>query len=102
MYLYILCMFKNMRSVDIWYCDWIYHVVLLFSSEMKKKRKAFALKKDSGDDDAKDEGDTLHADPLSKGERRGSFFHNVEQQVASLRRQSLSPQIRYCSNFYNT
>jgi len=72
-------------------------VVLVFSSEMKKKRKAFAQKRESGDDDAKDEGDdkdTLHADPQSKGERRGSFFHNVEQQVASLRRQSLSPQIR--------
>ena len=76
----------------------LHYFVLVFSSEVKKKRNAFAQKKDSGDDDAKDEEDNknvLHADPQSKGERRGSFFHNVEQQVASLRRQSVSPQLRW-------
>jgi len=78
--------------------------VLVLSSEIQKKRKAFAQKKDSGDDDVKDEEednkDVLHADPQSKGERRGSFFHNVEQQVASLRRQSVSPQLRWQVEFY--
>jgi len=81
----------------------LHYAVVVFSSEVKKKRDAFAQKKDSGDDDAKDEeGDNknvLHADPQSKGERRGSFFHNVEQQVASLRRQSVSPQLRWQVEF---
>ena len=82
------------------YDKFLHYAVHVFSSEISKKRKAFAQKKDSGDDDAKDDEEAkdnegvLHVDSQSKGERRGSFFHSVEQQVASLRRQSLSPQTR--------
>lgn len=62
------------------------------SSELKVKRKAFASKKSLAESTALADPEVEYA---HKGERRGSFFQCMEQQLALNRRHSMSPQTRY-------
>lgn len=72
------------------------------SSELQSKRKAFAKKKATAESDSTSSIPIPDSEPggTPRGDRRGSFFQSLEQQLAEQqltlnRRHSMSPQNRY-------
>ena len=74
-----------------------------YSSELQSKRKAFANKKLPAESTNSASSITVPEEEPSgvpRGDRRGSFFQSLEQQLAEQqlglnRRYSMSPQNRY-------
>lgn len=65
----------------------------IYSQDLQNKRKAFANKKSLAAESLA--STAADHDGVFKGDRRGSFFQSVEQQLALNRRYSMSPQNKY-------